>query len=480
MDALLEVTSLSDRQARALLVELVGEAVGRPVLLRDHEIARIELLQLVLFAVRCEDGVSQLARCVASVESGTAEVERVLRLADEWNALRAVPELHSFWALLKRTLTALEFPMPQRCAALQEATERQLSEPPAHCDTPWADLLNLCGHNAAADRVPPWMLYLERASVWMEPQDTLELQARNRKVAFKWRISGELDQLRWVQPATRPFVPRRYQEYLAIQISPEPLAGERYKVSHLYFSNARGRGWEVGDVRRGVALDELEQTVSALVSQVEQDNGDREGHLELEFVLPFELINLPVDRWARDSSEVPSVPLALHYPVVVRSLDRLSHGDWHRRWRNRWIRLMQDQPISRSVFMSTQQDHGTAVALEARLSSDDDCVALVLSEPPAADRPHGHQEVRAALYSGLPVVIWHREQSSTQEFRNALEALLADGLRRLPERLAALRRQAAACTPESQENHLGRHLTVLWDDPDRKPIDPPHQGAALL
>jgi hypothetical protein len=480
--ALLEVPSLSDRQARALLVELVGEAVGRAVSLRDQPTARLELLQLVRFCAAIEDGISQLARSVVSVEAGSVQVDAVLRLADEWNALHAVPELLPSWALLKRALAVPTVPSSLRVTALQEATDRQLSEPPVHSDTPWSDLLYLCGRNAAAGRIPPWMLYLERATVWMDASDAQELRARSRKVALKWSIAGDLDQQRWVLPALRPFEADRhpeYQEYLAIQIAPEPLVSERYTVSHLFLSDARGRGWEPGDARRGVARHELEQAVSAVVSHVEQTNGDRAAHLRLEFVLPFELINLPVDWWPRDTSEVPGVPLALDYPVVVRSLDRLVHSDWHRRWRNRWNQLMLDEPASRSVFMSTDQHHGPTAVLEARLS-DERCVALVLSEPPAADRSQGHREVRAALHSGLPVVIWHRKESSTQEFRHALESLLAGGLQQFPERLVELRRQAAACNPEGQEQHLGRHLTVLWDDPDRKPIPAPHHRSAAL
>ncbi|MGP4084776.1 VMAP-C domain-containing protein, partial [Streptomyces sp. KR55] len=94
-------------------------------------------------------------------------------------------------------------------------------------------------------------------------------------------------------------------------------------------------------------------------------------------------------------------------------------------------------------------------------------------EPPLPGREHGRRELQAALRSGLPVVIWHRAGRSTKQFRDVLDGLLADGLPRFPARMAAYRRRAAIDSADDRSAaHIGRHLTVLWDDPDRKPVLP--------
>ena len=466
--AMLAVPALADPQARQMLIEVVFEALGRPISLRDQPTPRLQLLELFRCCAAFEDGISTLMRGVQEVDRGSVQVDEVLRTGDEWNALQAMPDLKRSWRLLSISLRECAMPLSARIAAIEEATDRQLVGPPGHSDTPWSDFCHLCDRNAGPDHLPPWMLYLERAVMWTQPPRRHELRARNRNLALDWGIAPQLDRLRWYAPDRQPFAIGRYDEYLAIQISPDLLASERYKVSHVFRSDAKGPDWLPGDPRQGLARDELEQAVSEVVSQVEAANGDRRAHLRLEFVLPLDLLNLPVDWWPRDSSEVPNVPLALDYPVVVRSLERLQHVDWHRRWRNRWEQMKQSEPWGSSVFMSTGHQQVALGDFDAKLS-DEHCVALVLSEPPDSGREHGHREVFAALRSGLPVVIWHRTASTTRQYRRALETLLEQGLQGLPDRLVELRRQAAACTPEDQIQHIGRHLTVLWDDPDRKP-----------
>lgn len=469
MLALLDIPVLADPRARAMLVELVAEAVGHPLVLREQPSAGLQLLELFRACQGIVNGVSVLVRSVESMVASGPQVDPARRLAEEWTALHAVPELTGMWPLLSETLGRLSLTRNQRIALFQEATDGQLTAPPRHSDTPWSDLVHLAGRNAVPGRLPPWMLYLERCAFWMEPPTALELRARNRKIALKWQFAPQLDRARFVDPVHRQFPVRRHEEYLAIQFSPDRLQSGHYSVSHLFLTDARDRGWEPGDTIHRVPLADLEQVVSRLVSQVEQVNGDRSAHLRLEFVLPMELLNLPVDCWPRDMTENPQVPLALDYSVVVRSLDRLQHGDWHRKWRNRWEQLRVGEPLADSVHIVNARKPLAVTSLEAVLS-EERLVALVLSEPPVPDRVQGCRELQAALRSGLPVIIWHRSDCSTREFRRALNDLLAEGLQRLPNRLAAFRRQAAGSpTPEGRKSHIGSNLTVLWDDPDRKP-----------
>lgn len=264
------------------------------------------------------------------------------------------------------------------------------------------------------------------------------------------------------------------QEYLAIHIAPDPLENGRYTVSHSLMSDAGGPNWQHGDPMQRVPTDGLQHAVTRIIKTVEGGGGDRLAHVWLEFVLPFELLNLPVDWWPRDTTEVPNVPLAVDYPVVVRSLDRLQNRDWYRFWRTRWQQLARDEHPSKSVYVNVAHQNGNHLrGLEARLGDNEHCVALVLSEPPLPDHGNGRRELHAALRSGLPVVIWHRAGRSTKEFRGVLDGLLTEGLSRFPAKVAAYRRRAAIDAADDEDAaHIGRHLAVLWDDPDRKPVRP--------
>ncbi|NUS14662.1 MAG: hypothetical protein HOY69_25225, partial [Streptomyces sp.] len=65
---------------------------------------------------------------------------------------------------------------------------------------------------------------------------------------------------------------------------------------------------------------------------------------------------------------------------------------------------------------------------------------------------------------------------ATSGLREVLDELLRGGLKRFPARVDAYRREAAGHHGESaataRNGHIGRHLTVLWDDAERNPMDP--------
>ncbi|MGI5376114.1 effector-associated domain 2-containing protein [Streptomyces sp. CA-251387] len=471
--ALLDVRTLQDRQARALLVELVGEAMGRRVVLREQATTQLQFVELFRFCAAEEGGLTGLARMLSDLEQDCPQAAVVQRLADEWAAVASVtglPEVTDSWQFLGAALGPLQMSYAARLALVRAATDDRLPAPPPHAETPWHDFLHVAGQNAAPGGLPPWMVYLDRSTAQMDPRTATEVMARNRQWALKCELAGRLDQERArSRPAAVPA--RRHQEYLAIHITPDPLEDGFYTLTYAFMSDARGLDWEHGDTPVRVPAQGLQPTVSRIIRQVERVGGDRSAHLWLEFVLPFELLNLPVDWWPRDPGEVPHVPLAVDYPVVIRSLDRLQNTAWHRFWRHRWEQLAVGEHASESVYMNVARTNGDHLrGLEARLGDNEHYVALVLSEPPLPGREYGQRELQAALRSGLPVVIWHRANRSTQEFRDVLGTLLDEGLQRFPAKVAAYRRRAAI--DGENGTHLGRHLAVLWDDPDRKPVLP--------
>jgi hypothetical protein len=474
--ALHDIGALHDRYARAVLLELVGETLGRPADVREQATAQLQLLELFRFCTRHQDGLSVLARQLPTVEPGCTQAPVVQRLADEWTALDALDGLADVtdsWEYLGSSLGRLAMSHGKRTALVRAATHTRVSAPPPHAENCWHDFLHLAGQGAPRGGLPPWMVYLERSTDTMGNAVALEVLARNRQWALSCGLAELLDHDRRRAPAATVPV-RPYQEYLAIHIAPDPLESGHYTVSHSFMSDARGSRWEHGATYARVPAAGLQGIVTGIIRTVEGVGGDRLAHVWLEFVLPFELLNLPVDWWPRDTAEVPNVPLAVNYPVVIRSLDRLQNRAWHRFWRARWQQLTRDEHPSKSVYVNVGRRGGDHLrGLEARLGDNEHFVALVLSEPPLPDGGHGRRELQAALRSGLPVVIWHRAGHTTQEFRELLDSLLDEGLQRLPAKVAAYRRRAAIDAADDENAvHLGRHITVLWDDPDRKPVLP--------
>jgi hypothetical protein len=76
-------------------------------------------------------------------------------------------------------------------------------------------------------------------------------------------------------------------------------------------------------------------------------------------------------------------------------------------------------------------------------------------------------ELELALRAGVPVVLWDRRAPLTSETRTLIEELFRGDPGELPERVRRLRVEAVISASGDRSEHLGRHLALLWDDPNR-------------
>ncbi|MBC2904397.1 hypothetical protein [Streptomyces cupreus] len=87
----------------------------------------------------------------------------------------------------------------------------------------------------------------------------------------------------------------------------------------------------------------------------------------LGFVLPWELLDEPVEWWSKESDSTSPIPLVLDCPVVVRRLERLQRAAWHRLWRNRWRRLRGRSADSHPHWSRPGEDRACFFPLECEL-----------------------------------------------------------------------------------------------------------------
>ncbi|MEV4444791.1 FxSxx-COOH system tetratricopeptide repeat protein [Streptomyces mirabilis] len=87
VQALCDSPVLGDRGARAMLAELIGDRLGRPVVLREQATTQLQLLELVRFCVREENadnhGLSALADSVSLLEGPSRTADAVSELVRE-------------------------------------------------------------------------------------------------------------------------------------------------------------------------------------------------------------------------------------------------------------------------------------------------------------------------------------------------------------------------------------------------------------
>jgi hypothetical protein len=194
----------------------------------------------------------------------------------------------------------------------------------------------------------------------------------------------------------------------------------------------------------------------------------------LEFAVPQTEMSHPYEDWElQEPGSAQSWPMRT-VPVVVRHVDRLHSGFASDQARRRWQTVR-----GRAETGPQQVDNYLEYDFETFrnwLDADESLCALVYSSPPRPDW------LRAALHTGIPIMLWRRRDCGAAGdahdcaagfFRRITEALSRVDPDELPVEVMRLRKLARS-PRGGGDHHCGRHLTLFWDDPARRPeAEPP-------
>lgn len=267
---------------------------------------------------------------------------------------------------------------------------------------------------------------------------------------------------------------------LLVILNPDRNGEDRYRLSLILFRNGRDGEPQPGN-DACLSLDEirvqLQQSLPGLVRTVDRRS------LILEFVVPRDLLNIDFDQWLiperPDGPSARNYHLGVRYPVVVRDLERMSKADDHSMWRARWQRLRGCAGSARDAVRWAGPQAGDSYdSLSASLlrqrAHGQVCLAL-LSTP--SDGPLLAELLGAGLTAGIPAAIWLRQpgtgrMAGRKDRKYLALAVESAALAGLPRRVLDMRQEAAEQMRRNPE-HRGRHLSLLWDDPDRRWEPPP-------
>lgn len=470
VDALQGSATVAQASSREIWRGMLADELSSPVEPFGGERLRPWLLHVVKGCTEVGDGLACLARSLEYVEQQSSTVAALWPLVDEWEAVDFFND-----ADLGHLRGALQSLGTSDTAAMaRRASRSRVQELPAWCQTAWQVFLRLAGENSPPGELPPSMAFLALSAERLVEDgraDAAELLRRfNRGQAAELGLDHLLAD--WQHTEFPGPAPSLIPAYLMIQFEPDRIEADRYYLSHWRQSDSDGWHPVRGETLH-LCREELPQAVERLLEEAEEKWADLRQPVILEFVLPWELLNEPVEWWSKESDSEYPTPLALDYPVVVRSLERLQRAAWHRPWHNKWRQLRERPADSHPHWSRPALDESYFFHLERELKEDHHAVCLVLSEPPGDDSGTGRREVLAGLRAGVPAMIWHRGDCSDPKFQDAIGEILEDrGLGSLAERVGKWRKEALALGPGGWDQHVGRHLAILLDDPERKPGPP--------
>jgi hypothetical protein len=459
VDAVVDTGLLAGAE-RDLFLQILAERLGVDIKPQGRQ--RLQAVEIVRACLRQPGGLAELAGTVTLLAPGAAATEEVTRLVDTFAVLDLLPPPELKQA---RQLLALVGRTGVRDLWYAAAGDAPLPTEPI--DSAVAAFDHLTTVNARPDNLPPALAFVEFVAGHLErtpspPADAglaATLRNWNDRQAQRFDMTASLLALRGRIAAEPPVAAA--PACLVVQIEAKGI-GDRFMVSH-WLQHRPGRWQPERGPNVEVGYAELEGTVEHLVDGAEAIWGAETGEPTIEFVLPIQLLNDAVDWWCRDAGGPHAVPFCLDYPVVLRSLERMRAPRWHRRWRNRWTVLVNES--AGTYWGPERYDDEELRRWNLALHADQKVASVALAMPPARYAGSGHMLLDMALRAGVPLIVWDRRERPAAEFLPAVSDLLRGPVAELPQRLRALRGDAARSG--EAEAHLGRHLAVLCDDPTR-------------
>ncbi|HEX8868472.1 MAG TPA: hypothetical protein VF821_22630 [Lentzea sp.] len=467
--ALQKITCLADRSGRNLVARMVCDELREPLPFEEHNQAVSHLYSMAEVCARHPKGLTTLLRVLERIEQGSKPMRALRAIVADMTALEILPaeETKKLFTLLHGVVVA---DITDIYEAIAGPAAPRLREQTTYLEV-FRALETL---NSDPSGIPKPLLLVEHIAARVRPELAIELRRWVGQQAARMELTAELKVLRDNEVHDTPdslTPPPSSVAYLLVQLQREGSTGDRYRLSH-WRQLDLSKGWSPHPGHDQVAeLDAMKERVAALIEEVEADWGRYRPEIHIEFLLPSEIISLDVDQWPWETNSLIPEPIGCHFPMVVRSLDRMAHRSWHRSWLARWdelhAQLTNGGTILRDSACWSRSSTGDGLReLTSKFERKPKLVSLVLSAPPQVEKA-GADEVAVGLRAGVPLIVWHREKCDSAEFVAMVEELLhgEDAPHHLLERIRLAR--ATAFEEGTAARHVCGKLTVLFDDPAR-------------
>ena len=257
--------------------------------------------------------------------------------------------------------------------------------------------------------------------------------------------------------------------HVLVEVIPDQLEPTRFSLAT--FTWSREQEFESVDLLPEDSGSLLPQDIEPLLVQLMQETLPYllpEGTTEvvLELFLPRELLCWSVDQLKIRTGKLP-MPVGIRHRVIVRWRDRALKKTWDLYWKRKWRRAQNGASLlPESIFWILTSEHYRSKELLTRLIGSDDpfCVGLAFSPP---DIPETEDLLDTILDSGVPVAFWLRQAwANPDELRQEIEQIC--GGKRVSDLPEVVREARHNAFRGEDGMHVGHHLTLLWDDADRR------------
>lgn len=214
-------------------------------------------------------------------------------------------------------------------------------------------------------------------------------------------------------------------------------------------------------------FDQIPEHLDTFIKKSEEYLEGKKYNLTLEFFLPIDLMCKEVDRWKITDPLVKEIPLGFRYPIRLRSLERQEcrylktyESNWLKNWDK--VRSALDKKPTSELFEHLQEME-TFNNWKSLSSSLYEKIGIKLTCAPSQAKRK--DLFIAILQATTPIAIWTRCNLKNPNLAAEIDRILtSNNLSRLCESVQKVRVEANA---EENDQHLGFHLALLWENPYR-------------
>lgn len=256
--------------------------------------------------------------------------------------------------------------------------------------------------------------------------------------------------------------------YFLVWLQPSKQFKGRYIVSTWFIADGSGIDYrsgegylqvtteELNEEQKVFSLKEIPSLLQSLLIQISEQPTLSRLQTTLEFFLPHELLNEPIDGWEiqYDEDDFPC-PIGSEYKLAIRSSKRLAKYLYKNDWMHKW-ELLQQQNCSECFVPA---DSCSWQELYSKLNHNR-VYALKLINSPS---PEIFQVISK---TAVPVALWIRQELENLDIQAELDDLLQCSITELPQRVREKRNDSFG---KDKQSHIGHHISFLWENPNILP-----------
>jgi vWA-MoxR associated protein C-terminal domain/vWA-MoxR associated protein middle region 0/Effector-associated domain 2 len=465
-----DLDDLRERENRTFYLRLLEEELGHPLPFKRDGRDFHDLWHFVDACLAYPGAVHILVAVAEKFHRGSEPMNRVHRLVEEF-----MPE-PLLLAAERRELHRLVTPLadeqitPSRLAAIRALYRKAVGPLGPVLEGDVVDLPQVLAKleevTVSTDGTPPLLAFVDDLAVSAEGAIATELDRWAGGLAERLRLRRTTAPGRL--PSALPPAHDEPRAHLIIQFRPDAVDQERFLPSAWLQHEGEQATMLHCDDGEPLPAGLLPGLVERLLTEDHHVVSRPTTDLTVEFFLPHRLLDTPVDQFRITVGGLQR-RLGIEHPVVVRSLDRLQNRVLHHNWRRKW-KWLRDHPADATVCWVTRRGVFSGESLYNSILYERSAVCLAMTFPPRAtgDQPTG--ELWIGVQAGTPIAVWSRTPRDPARFTLEFQELLEGGTMALPDNVLALRRRALKAQDSAPaDDHLGFHLTLMFDDPDRIP-----------